>query len=108
MDKIPFAPPGDPVNQAMTDFIKAQGKDWFSGYVLPQAVIKLKQGFGRLIRTRTDRGIVAILDPRIRQKGYGQIIQRSLPQVQVVYDLNEIPGHLLGISPEPDLTQWAS
>jgi ATP-dependent DNA helicase DinG len=108
MDKIPFAPPGDPVNQAMTDYIKAQGKDWFSGYVLPQAVIKLKQGFGRLIRTRTDRGIVAILDPRIRQKGYGQIIQRSLPQVQVVYDLNDIPGHLLGIAPEPDLTQWAS
>ncbi|HEY9687764.1 MAG TPA: helicase C-terminal domain-containing protein [Coleofasciculaceae cyanobacterium] len=108
MDKIPFAPPGDPVNQAMTDYIKAQGKDWFSGYVLPQAVIKLKQGFGRLIRTRTDRGIVAILDPRIRQKGYGQIIQRSLPQVQVVYDLNDIPGHLLGLSSELDLTQWAS
>lgn len=91
MDKIPFSPPGDPVNQAVVDYIKARGDDWFSQYVLPQAVIKLKQGFGRLIRSAEDKGLVAILDPRIRQKGYGKVIQRSLPAVQTVYRLEDVP-----------------
>lgn len=94
MDKIPFAPPNDPVNHAMTDYIKAQGRDWFSGYVLPQAIIKMKQGFGRLIRSGTDKGLVAILDPRVKQKGYGQIIQRSLPRVQVAHHFEDIPQWL--------------
>ncbi|WP_373533318.1 ATP-dependent DNA helicase [Vampirovibrio sp.] len=91
MDKIPFSPPGDPVNQAVVDYIKARGDDWFGQYVLPQAVIKLKQGFGRLIRTGHDKGLVAILDPRVRQKGYGKIIQRSLPAVQTVQRLSDVP-----------------
>lgn len=94
MDKIPFAPPTDPVNQAMTDYIKARGDDWFNAYVLPQAVIKLKQGFGRLIRSRDDRGLVAILDPRVRQKGYGKIIQRSLPATKIAYSFEDIPASL--------------
>lgn len=94
MDKIPFAPPNDPVNQAMVDYIKFKGEDWFSQYVLPQAVIKLKQGFGRLIRSGSDKGLVAILDPRLRQKGYGKIIQRSLPTSQTVHRLHDIPAWL--------------
>ncbi len=98
MDKIPFSPPGDPVNQAVVDYIKARGDDWFGQYVLPQAVIKLKQGFGRLIRSGTDKGLVAILDPRIRQKGYGKIIQRSLPAVQTVSRLEDVPFWLFGLS----------
>lgn len=99
MDKIPFSPPNDPVNQAMVDYMKAQGHDWFSDYVLPQAVIRLKQGFGRLIRTQSDKGMVAILDPRMRQKGYGKVIQRSLPQVRVVQRLGDIPPGLLSDEP---------
>jgi ATP-dependent DNA helicase DinG len=91
MDKIPFSPPGDPVNQAVVDYIKAKGDDWFGQYVLPQAIIKMKQGFGRLIRASDDKGLVAILDPRIRKKGYGKLIQRSLPTVQTVYRLEDVP-----------------
>jgi ATP-dependent DNA helicase DinG len=102
MDKIPFSPPNDPVNQAVVDYIKARGDDWFSQYVLPQAVIKLKQGFGRLIRSGEDKGLVTILDPRIRQKGYGKIIQRSLPAVQTVYRLDDIPFWLFGVGDEAD------
>jgi ATP-dependent DNA helicase DinG len=105
MDKIPFSPPGDPVNQAVVDYIKARGDDWFGQYVLPQAVIKLKQGFGRLIRTSSDKGLVAILDPRIRQKGYGKIIQRSLPTVQTVQRLKDVPFWLFELAEsgaEPD------
>ncbi|MBY0402810.1 MAG: ATP-dependent DNA helicase [Cyanobacteria bacterium] len=90
MDKIPFHSPEDPVHQAMVDFIKKQGKDWFTHYALPQAIIKMKQGFGRLIRTKEDKGIVAILDPRMRTKGYGRVIQRSLPTVQVIKSFHQL------------------
>lgn len=79
IDKLPFASPDDPVVQARTDRMKARGEDWFGGYVLPRAVLTLKQGFGRLIRTRTDRGIVAILDRRVLTMRYGEIVLRSLP-----------------------------
>jgi ATP-dependent DNA helicase DinG len=94
MDKIPFAPPGDPVNQAVVDYMKARGEDWFGQAVLPQAIIRLKQGFGRLIRSTDDRGLVAILDPRIRQKGYGKIIRQSLPNVPTVDRLEKLPTGL--------------
>jgi ATP-dependent DNA helicase DinG len=90
MDRIPFSPPGDPINQAIVDGMKARGEDWFGQAVLPPAIIRLKQGFGRLIRTRQDRGLVAILDPRIRQKGYGRQIQRSLPKTPVVNRIEDI------------------
>ena len=108
MDKIPFSPPGDPVNQALVDYIKARGDDWFGAYVLPQAIIKLKQGFGRLIRTGSDTGLVTILDPRIRQKGYGRIIQRSLPSVQTVYRLADVPDWLFSETPETKAAAMAS
>lgn len=84
MDKIPFSPPDDPVNQAAVDRLKAQGRDWFGEFVLPQAIIRLKQGFGRLIRSNADRGLVAILDPRLRSKGYGRQILRSLPSIRTL------------------------
>ncbi len=90
MDKIPFLPPDDPVNQATVEYLKRRGDDWFGGFVLPQATIRLKQGFGRLIRSQTDHGIVAILDPRIRTKGYGRRIKSSLPKVQIVGKLDAI------------------
>ncbi|MNT68141.1 hypothetical protein D3C72_2063450 [compost metagenome] len=64
-----------------------QGKDWFREYTLPEAIIRLKQGFGRLIRTSTDRGLVAILDNRLFTKNYGAAILRALPDCPRVRDL---------------------
>jgi len=87
IDKLPFASPDDPVVQARTDRMKARDEDWFSGFMLPKAVLALKQGFGRLIRTRTDRGIVAILDKRILTMRYGQVVLRSLPPARRVHTL---------------------
>lgn len=79
IDRLPFASPDDPVVQARTERMKARGQDWFQEFVLPKAVLALKQGFGRLIRTRTDRGLVAILDRRLATYRYGSTILRSLP-----------------------------
>jgi ATP-dependent DNA helicase DinG len=82
IDKLPFASPDDPVNQARTERMKAAGEDWFDGYVLPKAIISLKQGFGRLIRSQSDVGVIAILDRRLLTKYYGQVILRSLPRAR--------------------------
>lgn len=79
IDKLPFAAPNDPLVAARIDQLKERGEDAFGNYQLPQAAIALRQGFGRLIRTGTDRGIVAILDKRIRTKRYGRAFIRSLP-----------------------------
>jgi ATP-dependent DNA helicase DinG len=79
IDKLPFAVPSDPVVQARIAAIKDDGGDAFNGYQVPQAAIALKQGFGRLIRSRTDRGVLALLDNRITKTRYGQIFFDSLP-----------------------------
>ncbi|MBM3496020.1 MAG: hypothetical protein FJX72_17105 [Armatimonadetes bacterium] len=79
IDRIPFGVPDSPITRARTDAIKAAGGDWFADFSLPQAQIRLKQGFGRLIRTRTDRGIVSILDSRLISKSYGPEFVRHLP-----------------------------
>jgi ATP-dependent DNA helicase DinG len=91
IDKIPFTAPDDPIHQATVELLKRQGRRWFEDYALPQAVIRIKQGFGRLIRTQTDRGVVAILDPRLRTRGYGRQIINSLPPVQVIHRLDDLP-----------------
>lgn len=87
IDKLPFSNPDDPVIQARTDLMRSRGEDWFNGFVLPRAVLTLKQGFGRLIRTRTDSGLVAILDRRLLTKGYGSVMLRSLPPARRVTSL---------------------
>jgi ATP-dependent DNA helicase DinG len=79
IDKLPFAVPSDPVVSARTDALKKAGGDPFREYQIPQAAIALKQGFGRLIRSRTDRGVLALLDHRITRQRYGQIFFDSLP-----------------------------
>lgn len=79
IDKLPFEVPTDPLVKARCDRLKAAGKNPFMEYVVPSAALTLKQGFGRLIRKRTDRGVVAILDPRLTGKGYGKVFLRSLP-----------------------------
>ncbi len=80
IDKLPFAVPSDPVVQARIAAIKEDGGDAFTGYQVPQAAIALKQGFGRLIRSKTDRGVLALLDHRITKTRYGQIFFDSLPE----------------------------
>ncbi|RKL67555.1 ATP-dependent helicase DinG [Salipaludibacillus neizhouensis] len=84
MARLPFSPPNDPVFKARSDFLKEQGKSPFMQLALPQAILRFKQGFGRLIRRSTDRGIVVVLDRRIVTTKYGKLFTRSLPQVPML------------------------
>lgn len=77
--KLPFPVPTDPVVEARSEHLKEQGQNPFTHYFLPKAVIRFRQGFGRLIRTQQDRGVVVILDQRISTRGYGQVFLSSLP-----------------------------
>ena len=79
IDKLPFDPPDDPVNEARITKMKEQGENWFGDYVLPLAILRLKQGIGRLLRTREDRGVMAVLDKRLHTKGYGRQVLAALP-----------------------------
>lgn len=79
IDKIPFAPPNDPVMMARSRAVEASGRRPFDEITLPEAVITLKQGAGRHIRSEGDRGMLVICDPRILNKGYGKVVRDSLP-----------------------------
>ena len=91
IDKLPFASPGDPVTAARMDAIAAAGGNAFADYQVPLAILALQQGLGRLIRHRTDRGVLAVLDPRLRTMGYGRRFLASLPPAPVTHDV-EIVG----------------
>ncbi|MBX3440233.1 MAG: helicase, partial [Planctomycetaceae bacterium] len=84
--KLPFSVPDHPLLEARVERIKELGGNPFLEYQVPEAVIKLRQGFGRLIRTRQDTGQVVILDPRIRTKPYGRIFLASLPECTILHD----------------------
>lgn len=90
IDKLPFAPPDDPVLSARIDKINNEGGNAFMQYQLPRAVINLKQGAGRLIRDETDRGVLMICDPRLTTKAYGKQIWQSLPPMKRTRDLAEV------------------
>ncbi len=90
VDKIPFASPGDPITAARIEQIRARGGDPFGEYQVPLAILALQQGLGRLIRHRRDRGILAVLDPRLRTMGYGRRFVASLPPAPIVHDLASI------------------
>jgi ATP-dependent DNA helicase DinG len=90
VDKLPFASPGDPITAARIDAIRARGGDPFAEYQVPLAILALQQGLGRLIRHRHDRGVLAVLDPRLRTKGYGRRFVASLPPAPIVHDLARV------------------
>jgi ATP-dependent DNA helicase DinG len=90
IDKLPFASPGDPIVAARIEHVAGQGKSAFTEYQVPQAALVLKQGFGRLIRTRHDRGVVGILDRRLRSMAYAKTFFDSLPPCQVLERLEQV------------------
>src|SRR5882724_6065858 len=90
IDKLPFAVPSDPIIAARQRHIEEQGGSSFYEYSVPQAIISLKQGLGRLIRSTTDRGVLAVLDPRLRTKMYGQSFLKSLPPCRVTSSIDEL------------------
>jgi len=90
VDRLPFAVPSDPVVAARVKALQEDGRNPFAEYQVPEAVLALKQGFGRLIRTRSDRGILAILDNRIQRMQYGRIFLESLPEYGVTRDIEEV------------------
>jgi ATP-dependent DNA helicase DinG len=90
VDKLPFASPGDPVTAARIDAIRARGGEPFEEYQVPLAILALQQGLGRLIRHRRDRGVLAVLDPRLRTKGYGRRFLASIPPAPVVHELEAV------------------
>jgi ATP-dependent DNA helicase DinG len=94
IDKLPFAAPGDPLVEARCERISELGGDWFHEYALPAAVLQLRQGFGRLIRSQADRGVVAILDPRLSSRPYGRAFLESLPPCPVTADRSAVVDFL--------------
>ncbi|MGH9710177.1 MAG: helicase C-terminal domain-containing protein, partial [Candidatus Acidiferrales bacterium] len=90
IDRLPFAVPSDPIVAARVRALQEDGQNPFAEYQVPKAVLSLKQGFGRLIRSRSDRGVLAILDNRIQRMQYGRIFLESLPEYTVTHDLAEV------------------
>jgi ATP-dependent DNA helicase DinG len=90
IDKLPFTSPADPVTAARIDAIRERGGDPFGEYQVPLAILALQQGLGRLIRHRQDRGLLAVLDPRLRTKGYGRRFIASLPPAPIVQNFAAI------------------
>src|SRR6185295_13475497 len=101
IDKLPFAVPSDPIIAARQRSIEDEGGSSFYEYSVPQAVISLKQGLGRLIRSTTDRGVLAVLDPRLKTKPYGQTFLRSLPACRVTSRVEDLARIFTPVASEP-------
>ncbi|TQV42317.1 helicase, partial [Xanthomonas perforans] len=98
IDKLPFAAPDDPVFEARLDAIRREGGNPFRDEQLPQAVIALKQGVGRLIRSETDRGVLVLCDPRLVNKSYGRTFMKSLPPFARTHAIADVQAFF---APEP-------
>jgi ATP-dependent DNA helicase DinG len=94
IDKLPFAPPDDPVMEERLKALARAGRNAFMEYQVPQAVISLKQGAGRLIRDETDHGVLMIGDPRLTSKSYGRLMVASLPPMTLLRDEQEAAAFL--------------
>jgi len=104
IDRLPFAPPDDPVLAARIEKMNGEGRNAFMEYQVPQAVITLKQGSGRLIRDENDRGVLMICDPRLISKHYGKRIWRSLPPMKRTRDLGEVRDFYKSIAAHEEAT----
>jgi ATP-dependent DNA helicase DinG len=102
IDKLPFDVPSDPLIAARCDRLKQEGAQPFMKYLVPSAALTLKQGFGRLIRSRRDRGIVAILDSRLVKKSYGRVLLRSLPPATRCNTMQEVTDFWRHGLPRPE------
>lgn len=101
IDRIPFAVPTDPIVAARSAALDGRGRSSFDHYTLPRAAITLKQGFGRLLRNRHDRGVVAVLDPRLSSRGYGERLVDSLPRVRRTRELADVATFWRELDDEP-------
>ncbi|MCP5472987.1 MAG: ATP-dependent DNA helicase [Sinobacteraceae bacterium] len=99
IEKLPFASPEDPLVKSRIEFLRRHGGNPFRDYQLPEAVLALKQGFGRLIRSEDDRGLIAICDPRLVGKSYGRVFRSSLPSLPSTRDLGEATRFLAQLAP---------
>jgi ATP-dependent DNA helicase DinG len=90
IDKLPFAPPDDPVLAARIEALRERGGNPFTEIQLPQAILQLKQGAGRLIRDETDRGVLMLCDPRLYSRPYGRLVRASLPAMRLTRDLEDV------------------
>lgn len=97
IDKLPFASPGDPLLKARLEAVRRRGGNPFSEFQLPQAILGLKQGVGRLIRDFNDKGVVVVCDPRLYTKGYGRSFLKSLPPFALTRDVDRAIGFLSGL-----------
>jgi ATP-dependent DNA helicase DinG len=97
IDRLPFASPGDPVLQARIESLRQQGRNPFIDYQLPNAVIALKQGIGRLIRDTDDRGVLVLCDPRLSRRSYGRVFLNSLPDMPRTQDPEAISAFFSGV-----------
>jgi ATP-dependent DNA helicase DinG len=96
VDRLPFASPGDPLVAARIASVNARGGNAFQEYQVPLATLTLLQGLGRLIRTKTDRGVLAVLDPRLTRMRYGRRFLASMPPAPITHDLSAVERFLAG------------
>ena len=108
IDKLPFASPGDPLIRGRVERIRSEGGDPFNQFQLPQAVLALKQGVGRLIRDFDDRGMVVLCDPRLRTRSYGRVFLGALPPMPLVEDAEEALAFAAGLMPQFESQDVAS
>jgi ATP-dependent DNA helicase DinG len=94
IDRLPFPPPDDPIIAARSMLLEESGIDPFEALMVPAAIVRLKQGLGRLIRSRSDRGLMCILDGRLQTKAYGRRIMQALPPARRVRSLDDVRAFL--------------